>query len=61
MRAFFVSALVLLSAHNTVSTEYQYNVSSAYQNNYMIFKFTNKNLNNIKNRKKSIFYIKSNH
>ncbi len=53
MRAFLVSALVLLSAHNTVSTE--------YQNNNMISKLTNKNLNKIKNRKKSIFFIKSNH
>jgi hypothetical protein len=60
MRAFFVIVLVFLSAHNTVSTEYQNNDSTRSQNNYSITKIWNKNLNKIKNREKRIFFVKSN-
>lgn len=53
MRAFFVSALVLLSAHNTIS--------SNFQNHCTISKISNKNLIKIKNREKSISFVKVNH
>ena len=59
MRAFFVFALVLLSAHNSISPEYQNNSKNTSERKHTISKTLNKNLNKFVIKEKRIFFAKS--